>query len=537
MKVTQGILKYCKIYGITFNNKYSDIKSIVTKEIYDSKFLLNNVGKVSQTSTVLSDNNMFYNIVEDSQTVNCNVENGIFINSTILGLSGGTNYINGGTFSGCTLKYYTINDGEFYNCNIDNTNLWNFGYWYGSSDFSSKWYSGVWNSGTFAGEWFGGTFNDGIFRYPGIWYDGIANGGLFSGITWYNGLARNTNFTNDCKFQNGKFNDGYFFDSTFNGGNFNGGKMYNSTINNGSIYNGTISNVDINGDTEIKGGKFTNVTINSGNVFNIDASYISVNNGNFYSGNYSNSLFNGGNIFNGVYFNITGATTSTTIHNGTFKNSIFYGINVENGNFTNCLATGITWFNGVYTDGEMCNCIWYDGYWNDGTFYAGDCYTLDISNVVVLSGTCFLQAIIDCNASLSTTTTTFVGTTTTVAPITTTTTTYSGPTTTTTTTEDLQIIIEMLSIEGLAGTTNVFITGRYDQNIHSIQVGVCWATHTLPRVEFGDSRVQNGPHTEYSDNFSFTIDYYHTSTLYYFRCYTYSSEHGFIYSNEKTFQS
>ena len=31
MEVTQAVLKYSDIYGVTFNDKYSDIKTIATK--------------------------------------------------------------------------------------------------------------------------------------------------------------------------------------------------------------------------------------------------------------------------------------------------------------------------------------------------------------------------------------------------------------------------------------------------------------------------------------------------------------------------
>jgi len=412
MKFTQGVLKYCQIYGITFDNKYSDIKSIVATDNYSSKFLSNNAGQISQTSTILSDSNVYYNAVEECKAINCNVENGTFINSILLGLSG-ISYINDGFFSACTFTNYIVNGGKFYDCVIDSTNVWNYGHWdnsNGNNDFTSIWNGGVWNSGPFIGIWTGGTFNGGIFQYPGSWYDGIANGGVFSGITWYNGLARNAYFGSGCTFIDGIFNDGYFIDSTFLGGNFNGGIMSNSIISGGTIYNGIISNCIVDGDTEIRGGKFTNVTIRNGNIFNIDASYISVDNGNFYSGNYSNVLFNGGNIYNGMYINITGATSSLTIHNGTFKKSIFDTIIVENGNFANCIATGITWLSGIYTDGTMYNCFWYDGYWNDGLFYAGDCYTMETSNTIIVSGViCQLEAVINCNVvgpSTTTTTTT-----------------------------------------------------------------------------------------------------------------------------------
>jgi len=425
MQVTQGVLRYCQIYGITFGDKYSDIKSIVTTDNYSSKFLSNNSGQISQTSTVISNSNIYYNDVENCTLINCNIENGTFTDSILIG-SGNTNYINEGFFSGCTISGYTINGGRFFDCIIDISNIWNYGDWNNSNgmdDFTSSWYDGVWNSGPFTGEWFGGTFNGGMFQSPGVWYDGIANGGTFSGITWYNGLARNANFVSGCTFEDGIFNDGNFIDSTFKNGNFNGGRMMNSIISGGTIYNGVISDSVVDGSTEVRGGKFTNVTINAGDIFSIDASYISVNGGNFYSGNYSNSLFNGGQIYNGMYFNITGATTSLYIHNGTFNKSIFDTIYVENGSFTSCISSGLTWLYGIYTDGQMYNSVWYNGYWNDGLFYAGDCYSLQSSNTVTVS-----------TGASTTTTTAAVLTTTTTGEPTTTTTTTGEPTTTTTTT-------------------------------------------------------------------------------------------------------
>ena len=96
MKVTQGILKWCNIYGITFDNKYSDIKTILTTEDYSSKFLSNNIGKVSQTSTISSNDNIYYNTVEECTLINCNIENGRFIKSQLIGKNVDKNYINDG---------------------------------------------------------------------------------------------------------------------------------------------------------------------------------------------------------------------------------------------------------------------------------------------------------------------------------------------------------------------------------------------------------------------------------------------------------
>ena len=76
MKVTQGILKWCNIYGITFDNKYSDIKTILTTEDYSSKFLSNNIGKVSQTSTISSNDNIFNELKESVYKIK--IEYGLF---------------------------------------------------------------------------------------------------------------------------------------------------------------------------------------------------------------------------------------------------------------------------------------------------------------------------------------------------------------------------------------------------------------------------------------------------------------------------
>ena len=392
MKVTQGVLKWSSLYGIVFYDKYLDIKTILTTDNYSSKFKNN----VSQTSTILSNNNIYYNTVENCNLINCDVNNGRFINSKLigmsgltLGLTGITNYINDGYFSGCTISGYIINGGKFYNCIINSNNIWNDGHWTndnGSSNFSTTWKGGIWNSGVFSDPkgWSGGTFNGGTFIPPAVWYDGIANGGTFSGITWYNGLVRNANFVAGCSFEDGIFNNGSFIDSNFDGGVFNNGTMYNSIINNATFYDGNISGSTIN-NAVINGGNFTNLTINFCDTFNMNASNITVNDGNFYNGNYNNIIFNGGNIYNGLYTNISGSTSNLTIHNGLFTNSFFNSINIHNGNFTNCYSNNVIWQYGVYTEGQMYDSYWYDGYWNDGIFSAILGNTTSTSNTLSIS--------------------------------------------------------------------------------------------------------------------------------------------------------
>jgi len=106
-----------------------------------------------------------------------------------------------------------------------------------------------------------------------------------------------------------------------------------------------------------------------------------------------------------------------TIHNGTFRNSIFEDTNIKNGNFTNCYSKNSLFEYSVYTDGNMLDCVWRDGYWNDGAFIT----------TMINSGSSNSLAI-NVNATTTSTTTIYS------SPTTTTTTTYSGLTTTTTTT-------------------------------------------------------------------------------------------------------
>ena len=393
MKVTQGVFKNTNVYGITFVDKYSNIKSISSTDNYTSN------NNISQTSTILTDDHSYYNVVENSSVVNCNIENGRFFNSKLLGVSGQNNYINNGYFSGCTLSNYIINGGSFINCVVDTTNKWNNGYWdnqNGHIDFSTTWINGVWNSGLFNNPhgWSGGTFNGGTFAPPAVWYDGVANGGTFSGITWHNGLVRNADFIERCVFEDGTFNGGNFIDGHIHGGTFNNVKMINSNISGGTFNDGTVSGCTIygsgsEGGTVINGGIFTNDTINNALFNNSESDNLIVNSGIFLNGNYTNSIFNTGEIHNGVYTNITGSTSGLLIYNGIFRNSTFSATTINNGNFTNCYSDSVNWKYGVYTDGEMYDSLWYDGYWNDGTFSSksDNTSTSGISFSVGLTGT------------------------------------------------------------------------------------------------------------------------------------------------------
>ena len=416
MQITQGVLKNSSVYGVTFEDKYSDIKSILTSNDYNSKYLLNTDTSMSQTSTILSNKRMYYNIVEGCTGVTCNVINGKFENTVLQGASGLTNYIMDGYFSACTLTNYIIYGGKFYNCNIDSSNKWIDGVWDNVSappELNNA-FNGVWNSGVFSSlyGWSGGTFNGGVFQLPAEWFDGVANGGTFSGITWHNGLVRNADFIDGCEFLDGVFNNGNFTGSIFSGGIFNNGNMYNSTISGGTFYNGNFSGCIVD-NGEIEGGNFSDDIINYANVYNIEAINLSIYDGNFYNGNYKNIIFSGGNIYNGFYLSCE--ISGVTIHNGTFNNCTFNSTHVHNCNFTNCKSTDLTWMHGVYTEGEMYNSHWYDGYWNDGIFSAIGTPITGISNTIEIT------------PITTTTTTSLVGTTTT-------TTTTTPPTTTTTTT-------------------------------------------------------------------------------------------------------
>ena len=390
MRITQGVLKYCKIFNVKFEDKYANIKTIKSTENYDSKFS----GNTSQTSTILSTNNSYYNIVEHSNILsgrtlfNCSVENGKFFDSTFLSLNN-DNFINDGYFSGCTFSGYTINGGQFFDCVINSGCTWKNGQWNGAgNNFKTIWTTGVWNSGVFPYPvWSGGTFNGGTFKAPSVWITGVANGGLFSGITWNHGLVRDGYFLG-CTFKSGTFNNGTFSGGTFSGGTFNNGQMSNATISGGTFNNGTISNCIVRGNTKIDGGNFSDTNIYNGEIYNMNATNLIVNYGKFYNGTYDTSTFITGDIYNGLYLNLSGTTSGLTIHNGTFKSSSLWFTNIHNGNFTNCNSYNVKWDYGVYTEGEMkfnlVGSYWNDGYWNDGIFTANNPFEIVKSNELII---------------------------------------------------------------------------------------------------------------------------------------------------------
>jgi len=441
MKVTQGVFKNTNVYGMDFIDKYVDIKSILTNGNYISKFSNDINSTTSQTSTIMSDDHTYYNICENTNLINCNIETGRFINCIITGNSGVTNYINDGYFSGCTIFNYIINNGIFIDCDVDKSNEWNDGFWQNDNTpfvWTKPWI-GVWNSGVFDNPygWLDGIFNGGTFN-SSVWSGGTINGGYFSGTLsptiFLSGLFRYGDFQN-CIFKDGVFNGGTYSNSEFNGGFINGGDFSDILLSGNTksiiINDGDFYNCSVNGNTDIKGGNFDtddylNYNIINANVYNGNIVNMLVSGGNFYNGTYQNMIFNNGDIYNGNYTNIYGYN-SLVIHNGAFRNSTFTGLTIKDGNFTNCYSTGCTFKYGVYTDGDMFNCRWYDGYWNDGEF------TTTVINSGISNSLSFNVA-----TPTTTTTTTMSGTTTTttttLAPTTTTTTTTLAPTTTTTTT-------------------------------------------------------------------------------------------------------
>ena len=369
LTITQGVLKYCDLYGITFNEKYSDTQTIVTSDSFNSKFNVK-----SQTTTTYQSNNSYYNRIESCNLIDCNVLNGMFSGCTITGTTG-DNYINNGYFYNCNISGYTINNGHFYNCKINSNNTWNYGYWDNTNgtgiDFNANWHDGVWNRGDFSSPqiWSGGTFNNGTFSNT-VWVNGIVNNGTFSNSTWYNGLVRNGRFTANTIWHGGTFNKGIFNNSIFSGGTFNNGNMYSSTIYGGSLDGGVISGSTFyNG--RIKGASLWGTTLYGGKIYSTPNAYYLTAPLNstisLYGGNIKQSNFFDGDIFNGQFDGCTG-NANLKIYNGNFSNCKFTGTTIQNGIFNKCISKSLNFYYGIYTEGFMYNSVWYDGYWNDGTF-------------------------------------------------------------------------------------------------------------------------------------------------------------------------
>ena len=361
---TQGVFEYCNLSNITFNDKYSDSKTILTTNTYNSKFSIK-----SATSTSLNYSNSYYNKIENCNLYNCNVENGMFNNSTFNG-NLNSNYIKNGDFYNCIISGYTISGGHFYNCKIYSQNNWQYGFWdntNGYLDFQTTWNDGVWNRGNFNGIWSGGTFNNGTFT--GLWMDGIVNNGTFSATTWLNGLVRNGTFVDGTIWKNGIFNAGTITNCIWSGGTFNGGSIFNSIIRGGVMNSGLITGCTIY-DFNVNGSVIKNSTILNGKIYSIstyESSGLNVLDGSFYGGYIKQSSFSGGSIYNGIYANDT-INPAVKIYNGTFTNSRLSGSTIYNGNFTKCVSYSVKFNYGIYSNGEMYESKWYDGYWNDGIF-------------------------------------------------------------------------------------------------------------------------------------------------------------------------
>lgn len=366
---TQGVFKYCNISNITFDDKYTNVKVLYTTNTFSSKF----TRKKSDTATVYKSKRYWYNTIDYCTLYNCNIENGKFDNSTLIGGTG-MSYITDGEFYNCTISGYTINGGTFRDCVIEANCNWNYGIWYnsnGTDDFRASWTDGVWNSGAFVGKtWSGGTFNAGTFS-AATWINGTVNLGNFYYVNWLNGLVRNGNFYNstwttgtynsgsfiDSTWSNGYFNNGTFLGSTFGDGNIQGGLFTGSTLTSGKIYKGEFNDVTINGGSfygsfNMIDSTITNATIHQGTIENT-----TITNGSLYNGFYSNSTFTGGNI---------------VIYNGQYKNCSLTNLTVKNGNFEKCTADNVPFYNGIFTEGWYENGYWYNGIWNGldktGTF-------------------------------------------------------------------------------------------------------------------------------------------------------------------------
>lgn len=365
---TQGVFKYCNISNITFNDKWTNVKVLYTTNTYTSKF----TAKKSSTATTLKSKRYYYNVIDNCNLINCNVKNGKFENSTLIGITG-SSYINDGYFYNCVISGYTINGGYFYDCEVEANCNWNYGYWSstgGTDDFRADWINGVWNKGNFIGKvWSGGTFNTGTFS-ASTWVDGVVNSGNFYHSTWLNGLVRSANFYYST-WQNGTYNQGYIYNSTWNNGTFNNGTFEMSTYLSGLTNGGIFTGSTINGG-KWYGGNLKDVTINNGSFYqdyliheNSDISYAKIHNGNV-----KNSTISDGKYYNGYYENVTLNGSDIIIYNGQYKSCSLTDLTVLNGNFIECTADNVTWKGGIFTEGYFERGYWYNGTWNDSTFYS-----------------------------------------------------------------------------------------------------------------------------------------------------------------------
>ena len=366
---TQGVFKYSTISDITFDDKYSDVKTLYTTNSFSSKFT-----RKKSTATVYKTKRYWYNIIDNCRLYNCDIKNGKIDNSTLIGAD--SNYITDGEFNNCTISGYTINGGIFINCIIEANCDWNYGTWQnisGTTDFRADWIDGIWNSGNFTGKvWSGGTFNDGTFS-AATWKNGIVNAGNFYSVNWLDGLVRNANFY-DSTWATGTFNSGTFINSTWIDGYFNNGTFLGSKFSDGSIQGGTFTGSTIL-DGSIYKGSLTDVTINGGEFYgsyNIKDSIISDT--TVHQGTIEDSSITNGNFYNGFYSNVT--FIGGTIYNGQYKDCSLTDLTIKNGNFVKCFADNVPFYNGIFTEGFYENGVWYNGVWNGldmvGTFKSSE---------------------------------------------------------------------------------------------------------------------------------------------------------------------
>jgi len=365
---TQGVFKYCNISDIIFDDKYSDVKVLYSTNTFTSKFARNK----STNATVYKTKRYWYNIIDNCTLNNCNIRNGKFDNSTLIGT--GTNYITEGEFDNCTISGYTINGGIFRDCIIESNCDWNYGTWQninGTTDFRANWINGIWNSGNFIGKvWSGGTFNAGVFS-AATWKNGTVNAGDFYSANWLSGLVRSGNFYNS-NWTSGTFNSGIFENSTWTSGYFNNGTFLGSTFVDGNVQGGIFTGSTISGGKVYK-GMLNDVTIDNGGFYgsyNIKDS--TINNATIHQGTIQNTNIYGGEYYNGYYSNVTFLGGDITIYNGQYKDCSLSNLTVKNGNFVKCTADNVPFYNGIFTEGWYENGYWYGGIWNGldttGTF-------------------------------------------------------------------------------------------------------------------------------------------------------------------------
>jgi hypothetical protein len=329
--MVQCVMFKGEIYDVVLDDKY---------EAYHNSLKLQYIPGTNTYSKYLSLNNdnvgysYFYNLTDT--IIDCEIYGNTYYNCNIT--SNINLILDGGYFDNCEVSGYTINSGYFKDTTLDNSCIWNYGYWNNNWDniqlpFTLTWNDGIFINGVFGTNdsntiWKNGTFLNGDWLGL-VWQGGKFLNGTLIGVDYIDGDGKHVVSTwNGGKFVNGtinpidqlvwydgEVNNGNIFNTTFEKVNIDNGIFDNCYIKGGTINNGIFKAVLIY-DTDVNDGDFTYFSGSTTPPVIIDSSYLS--NCNIYNGNFIRNFFNKCDIYNGLY-----------------KDGYFYHpCDVYNGNFT-----------------------------------------------------------------------------------------------------------------------------------------------------------------------------------------------------------